>query len=146
MWRFLVRDFPRRTVLQCLAFLLGPVTAVKLFSDRVFFTKFRRPKPNKFQATPREMEPRGSLELYNISTSLWSHKFAVSPNVSEPEQSQAGGPSVKPKSVDKSEALFTMYLERSGEDDRKTTEKWRRECDAILIFVSRPYKGFLRTP
>ena len=61
--------FPTEDSTSSLAFLLGPpVTAVKLFSDRVFFTKFRRPEPNKFQATPREMEPRGSLELYNIST------------------------------------------------------------------------------
>ena len=37
---------------------------------------------------------------------------------------------------DKSEALFSMYLERSDEDDRKTTERWKGECDAILIFVS----------
>lgn len=40
------------------------------------------------------------------------------------------------KSVDKSEAMFTMYLERSDEDDRKTTERWMKESDAILIFVS----------
>ncbi|KAF8463414.1 hypothetical protein DFH94DRAFT_640437, partial [Russula ochroleuca] len=29
-----------------------------------------------------------------------------------------------------------MYLDRSDEDDRKTTERWKGECDAILIFVS----------
>jgi len=41
-----------------------------------------------------------------------------------------------PKSVDKSEGLFTMYLERSDEDDRKVTENWKGETDAMLIFVS----------
>ena len=45
-----------------------------------------------------------------------------------------------PKSVDKSEALFTMYLDRSDEDDRKITERRKGECDAILIFVSRSYQ------
>jgi hypothetical protein len=29
-----------------------------------------------------------------------------------------------------------MYLDRSDEDDRRTTERWKGECDAILIFVS----------
>lgn len=37
--------------------------------------------------------------------------------------------------VDKSEALFTMYLERADDDDDKTTEKWKKECEVILIFV-----------
>jgi hypothetical protein len=50
--------------------------------------------------------------------------------------------STLPKSVDKSEALFTLYLDRSDEDDRKTTERWKGECDAILIFVSRSYLTF----
>ena len=44
-----------------------------------------------------------------------------------------------PKSVDKSEALFSMYLERSDEDVRKTTNGWKGECDAILVFVSQSY-------
>ncbi len=47
-----------------------------------------------------------------------------------------------PKSVDKSEALFSMYLDRSDEDDRKTTERWKGESDAILIFVG--YQFFFR--
>ena len=44
-----------------------------------------------------------------------------------------------PPSVDKSEALFTMYLDRADEDDKKITERWKGECDAILIFVSHFY-------
>ena len=44
-----------------------------------------------------------------------------------------------PSSVDKSEALFTMYLDRADEDDKKITERWKGECDAILIFVSHSY-------
>ena len=72
-----------------------------------------------------------------------SHKYAVSPpNVPEPVQSE--DPPVQPKSVDKSEAMFSMYLERSDEEDRKTTERWKRECDAILIFVSHSYQVCLR--
>ena len=57
------------------------------------------------------------------------------PDPPSPEEHH-GDPSKLPKSVDKSEALFTMYLDRSDEDDRKTTERWKGECDAILIFVS----------
>jgi hypothetical protein len=29
-----------------------------------------------------------------------------------------------------------MYLYRSDEDDRKTTERWKGESNAILVFVS----------
>ncbi|KAF8462180.1 hypothetical protein DFH94DRAFT_677506, partial [Russula ochroleuca] len=53
------------------------------------------------------------------------------PNPSE----EHGDPSGPQKSVDKSEALFSMYLDRSDEDDKKTTEKWKGETDAILIFT-----------
>jgi hypothetical protein len=44
-----------------------------------------------------------------------------------------------PSSVDKSEALFSMYLDRADEDDKKITGRWKGECDAILIFVSHSY-------
>jgi hypothetical protein len=59
-----------------------------------------------------------------------------------PLEGHHGDPSTLPKSVDKSEALFSMYLDRSDEDDRKTTERWKGECDAILIFVSHSYLAF----
>ncbi|KAF8462183.1 hypothetical protein DFH94DRAFT_858154 [Russula ochroleuca] len=52
-----------------------------------------------------------------------------------PEEEKHGDPSEQPKSADKSEALFSMYLDRSDEDDRRTTERWKGECDAILIFT-----------
>jgi len=42
------------------------VTMGKLLSDRVLFNKFRRPKSEKFQATPREMDSHGLLIPYNI--------------------------------------------------------------------------------
>ena len=66
------------------------------------------------------------------------HKSAAYlPNLSSEEH---GDPSRPEKPVDKSDALFSMYLDRSDEDDKKTTEKWKGETDAILIFVSRSYQ------
>jgi hypothetical protein len=65
-----------------------------------------------------------------------SHKSVANPPDPLSPEEQHGEPSKLSKSVDKSEALFTMYLDRSGEDDRKTTQRWKGECDAILIFVS----------
>ena len=65
-----------------------------------------------------------------------SHKSVANPPDPLSLEEQHGDPSKLSKSVDKSEALFTMYLDRSDEDDRKTTERWKGECDAILIFVS----------
>jgi len=46
---------------------------------------------------------------------------------------EANGPD--PQAVDKSEALFSMYLERADDDDLKVTERWKKQCDGILIFV-----------
>jgi hypothetical protein len=51
-----------------------------------------------------------------------------------------------PSPVDKSEALFSMYLEKADEDDKKITERWRAESDAILIFVSHSYQACARVP
>ena len=50
-----------------------------------------------------------------------------------PEEQQHEDPSRQPKSVDNSEALFSMYLDKSDEDDRKATKVESR----VLIFVSR---------
>ena len=40
--------------------------------------------------------------------------------------------------ADKSGTLFSMYLERADDDDNKVTERWKKQCDAILIFVGTP--------
>jgi hypothetical protein len=48
--------------------------------------------------------------------------------------------------VDKSEALFSMCLVRSDQDDKKTAERWKGECDAILTFVSHSFQPCLRVP
>jgi hypothetical protein len=61
--------------------------------------------------------------------------------------SQPGGViKFSPSSVDKSEALFSMYLDRADEDDKKITKRWKGECDAILIFVSHSCPPCLRVP
>ena len=41
----------------------------------------------------------------------------------------------EPQAADNSGALFSMYLERADDDDNRVTERWKKECDAILIFV-----------
>ena len=81
-----------------------------------------------------------------------SHKSAAHlPNLASEESSDESSeePSEEDHGLgdpDKSEALFTMYLDRSDEDDRKTTERWKGECDAILTFVSHSYRSCFRIP
>ena len=36
---------------------------------------------------------------------------------------------------DKLEALSSMYLERAYIDDKEETERWKNECDVLLVFV-----------
>ena len=83
---------------------------------------------------------------------LSSHKFAAYPpnRLLEPSEESSDGSSEELSEEehglgdpDKSEALFSMYLDRSDEDDRKTTERWKGECDAILTFVSHFYQPCL---
>jgi hypothetical protein len=35
-----------------------------------------------------------------------------------------------------SESLFSMYLDKAEDDDRKTAEGWIRDADGVLAFVS----------
>ena len=105
----------------------------------------------KFAAYPPGQPYPAPINVYPASrpTSLLSELLEESSEESseeEPLDEEQGGSFKPPKSVDKSEALFTMYLDRSDEDDRKTTEKWKGECDAILVFVSDSYKPYLRVP
>ena len=39
---------------------------------------------------------------------------------------------------DGSGALFSMYLERADEEDKKMAENWKGDADGILVFVG-PY-------
>jgi hypothetical protein len=36
---------------------------------------------------------------------------------------------------DGSEALFSMYLDRAIEEDKKMVEGWKGDADGILVFV-----------
>ncbi len=38
--------------------------------------------------------------------------------------------------IDGSEALFAMYMERAGKEDKDTAERWKADADSILVFVS----------
>ena len=51
--------------------------------------------------------------------------------ISAPEYQAMG-----PDRPDPSEALFSMYLDRAIEDDKKMVERWKGTTDGILVFVS----------
>ena len=38
--------------------------------------------------------------------------------------------------LDGSDHFFTMYTEKTGEYDKKMTERWQADADGILVFVS----------
>ena len=40
-----------------------------------------------------------------------------------------------PDYVDSSGLIFSMYLERADEEDKKMVENWKADADGILIFV-----------
>jgi hypothetical protein len=49
-------------------------------------------------------------------------------------------PSGQQEPIDPSEALFSIYLARSDEDDGKIVKRWKAECNTILIFVGHSYQ------
>jgi hypothetical protein len=48
-----------------------------------------------------------------------------------PTQASHGAPDY----VDGSGLIFSMYLERAEEEDKKMAESWKADADGILIFV-----------
>ncbi|KAH9987554.1 hypothetical protein BJV77DRAFT_1186736, partial [Russula vinacea] len=80
------------------------------------------------------------IRYHNLQTQTFSTRPSemdpsYPPDLPEEQaEDDLGGPS-RPQSVDKSGALFSMYLDRSDEVFIKITEKWKGERDAILIFT-----------
>jgi hypothetical protein len=57
------------------------------------------------------------------------------PPITTPSQQDQGLPGESNFS-DGSEALFSMYLRRAGEEDRKMVDGWKGYADGMLVFVS----------
>lgn len=101
-----------------------------------------------------DSNPSMWVALHDFSTRHCHTSAAYSPNPSSngsseepsevPSEDLSEDPLEEDGEPDKSEALFSMYLDRADEDDRKTTEKWKGESDAILIFVSHSYQFCLQ--
>jgi len=65
-----------------------------------------------------------------------SHTFIVNDHEDEP-RSGGNHPSFgQPNFWDSSTPLFSMYSKIAEEEDNKMAERWRRDADVILIFVS----------
>ena len=47
----------------------------------------------------------------------------------------SGEPQAESSYTDGSGALFSMYLDRAEEEDRKVAESWKGDADGILVFV-----------
>jgi hypothetical protein len=62
-----------------------------------------------------------------------SHPFIVNDHEDEP---RSGGNLGQPNFWDSSTPLFSMYSKIAEEEDNKMAERWNRDADVILIFVS----------
>jgi hypothetical protein len=54
-----------------------------------------------------------------------------------PLPTSSGEPQAESNYTDGSGALFSMYLDRAEEEDKKAAERWKGDADGILVFVRR---------
>src|ERR1700677_2258629 len=52
----------------------------------------------------------------------------------------SGEPQAESSYTDGSGALFSMYLDRAEEEDRRVAERWKGDADGILVFVRSCYR------
>ena len=52
-----------------------------------------------------------------------------------PSSVPSGEPQAESSYTDGSGALFSMYLDRAEEEDRRVVERWKGDADGILVFV-----------
>jgi hypothetical protein len=123
VWAFLA--FSRRTVKHCLVLLL-----YSWLSTYILRIDPQRPKSEKYRVTKRDMDAGRFLLLISLLSSL-----SMAENQPAEQHQREDLNAWEPKAADKSDALFSLYLERADDDDNKVTERWKKECDAILIFV-----------
>ena len=57
-------------------------------------------------------------------------------DLSQPTPNQP--PQVESNFGDSSEPLFSMYTKAAQDEDNKMVERWQKDADGIIIFVSRP--------
>lgn len=58
----------------------------------------------------------------------------AAPHSYPPGPSWAGQDQAQLEEIDGSEALFTMYMERAGKEDKEMAERWKSDADSILVF------------
>ena len=71
-----------------------------------------------------------SVSLLLVISPLRRHSVYCIDN-GQGRRAEVNGPMID----DKLEALSSMYLERAYIDDKEETERWRNECDVLLVFV-----------
>jgi len=54
---------------------------------------------------------------------------------SPPLSTSSGESQAESNYTDGSGALFSMYLNRAEEEDKKAAERWKGDADGILVFV-----------
>lgn len=52
-----------------------------------------------------------------------------------PLPASTGEPQTESNYTDGSGALFSMYLDRAEEEDKRAAERWKGDADGILVFV-----------
>ena len=69
-----------------------------------------------------------------VSTILTCHPIGSHHYPPQSAQNQTSAPGVS-HFIDGSGPIFSMYLERAEEEDKKMAESWKADADGILIFV-----------
>jgi hypothetical protein len=65
-----------------------------------------------------------------------SHFTARNPTTNVPQSEQHQSSRGQPTFSDGAEPIFNMYVKMSQEEDNKMADRWQKDADGILIFVS----------
>ena len=74
------------------------------------------------------------LSRFKLMTSITDVNLDL--NNDHPQVTPDRPPQVESNFGDSSEPLFSMYTKAAEDEDNKMVERWQRDADGILIFVS----------
>jgi hypothetical protein len=91
------------------------------------------------QADKQDLEKGNVMGMYSATLALPYSNSLVLTDVVDEQNDQGPPAPTQPgervKAGDSSDPLFTMYSKFAEDEDKKMTDRWKKDADGIIIFV-----------